>query len=277
MSLEIPKNLTNTISTDLDLDQMESFLGTPIILNSIFLFLGLVMVVAGRKAPKAVAVLAAIAVGLWAGVIVESWQHYGTPFGFQISDSVWVPIISAVVVAGIAGMLVLTVWNVALAILTALIVATVVVAIMRLFDVEPETLFNSGVALLSQYNVVGIIVFVVALVTFVLLVNRFYESMFLFASVTLGTLLLVSGASFFLQMHQDGIASVSIMENLATMVSDAFKGECQDVDGCDCDEECRAGIATWIGLSWLFIAVHLIIPCWLEKKEAAEKKARTDK
>lgn len=264
--MELARNLS-------ELQQAE-WIGTPVVLNAIFLCLGLIMVVAGKKSPKIVAALAAIAVGLWAGVIVESWQRYGTPLGFEISKSPLAPIVAAVVVACVAGVLVLTVWKMALAILTALILATVAVGILRFAKVQPETLFDSGVALLSQYNLVGIIVFVVALVALILLVNRFYEFMFLFAAIHLGTLLLVSGASYFLQLSQTSQDdATSVMENLANMISDAFKGECHAVDNCDCDEACRAGIATWIILSWLFMALHLIIPCWLERKKAEEKRS----
>merc|ERR1711920_389031 len=106
--------------------------------------------------------------------------------------------------------------------------------------------------------------------------NRFYEFMFLFASIHLGTLLFVSGASFFLQRSQAQADSTSILQNLANMISDAFKGECNAVDGCDCDETCRAEIATWITLSWFFIALHLIIPRWLARKAAAEKSTHAD-
>merc|ERR1719409_1170337 len=117
--MELARNLS-------ELQQAE-WIGTPVVLNAIFLCLGLIMVVAGKKSPKIVAALAAIAVGLWAGVIVESWQRYGTPLGFEISKSPLAPIVAAVVVACVAGVLVLTVWKMALAILTALILATVAV------------------------------------------------------------------------------------------------------------------------------------------------------
>eukprot|EP00929_Paragymnodinium_shiwhaense_P007779 TRINITY_DN111689_c0_g1_i1.p1 TRINITY_DN111689_c0_g1~~TRINITY_DN111689_c0_g1_i1.p1 ORF type:complete len:281 (+),score=60.22 TRINITY_DN111689_c0_g1_i1:63-845(+) len=250
---------------------IETFVGTPEVLNAIFFFLGLAMVIAGRRAPTVVAALAAVALGLWTGVVVQGWQEYGTPLGFQLAGGIWVPIVCAVVVACVAGVLIMTMWKVALAILTALMLATVVVAILRFADLEPETLFDSGLALLSRYSVVGIIVFVVALVLLMSLVHKFYEAMFLFAAIHLGTLLLVSGASYFVQLWKGDATITTVIDGLAAMVSDAFKGECSEWESCDCDDTCRAGIASWIVLSWFFMFLHVFVPRCVAKRKAESK------
>jgi len=255
-------NETNSSSTEawLTLEKLEDFVGDPGVVHAAALLLGLAAILFGRRFPQLLAAVAATSLGLWVALLVQNRQHFDEPaFGIvKLPHGVWLPVVAGMLAAICAAALTYFTWRAALVLLTAGIIVLVAVATCRLFDVSPERIFRMGASLLSAYRIVGAVVLILAIFTSVLLVRRFNEHMVSFASANLGTLLLLSGISYFAQRNGTD-APFSLLDDLARIMSEVRGGRCKlweagdqensGLRGCDCNEQCRVEIIAWMASS----------------------------
>jgi len=161
-------------------------------------------------------------------------------------------------------------------------------AICRLAKVSPEYIMKVGSSLLSMYRLIGAIVLVVTTLASILLVRRFHKAMVSFTSAHLGTLLLLSGFSYFAQRVGAAEAPFSLLDDMARIIAEVRHGRChiwEDIEEmatnatksvlkvpitkesaaqnaalvkCDCGEECRTEIIAWLVSSWFVVIVHVV-------------------
>jgi len=256
-------NATNSVIESADAlsrEQVEDVLGHPDVLHAVFVGLGITAIVlSARRFPKLLATIASVSVGLWTALLVRDWQIEGTPLGFDLPGGVWVPIAAGVLAAALAGVLVYFVWRVALAALAAVLFTLLALAVCHLASVKPEALFDTGAELLQTYRVVGVVVLVLALIASLLLVRRFHEAVLLVATVHLGTLLLITGASYFMQrVGTSTDTPISLLDSLARLVAAVHDGACDALEDCDCGVRCQVEVIAWFLSSWTIIVGQIV-------------------
>mmetsp|Transcript_68206 Transcript_68206/g.134744 ORF Transcript_68206/g.134744 Transcript_68206/m.134744 type:complete len:309 (+) Transcript_68206:79-1005(+) len=278
-------NETNSSSSSgsLTLEQLEDFIGDPGVLHATALLLGIVAIVWGKKFPQLLAVVAATSLGLWVALMVQNRQHFDEPvFGvMKLPDGVWLPIIAGMLAAVAAAALTYFTWRAALILLTAGIIMLVAVALCRLFEVSPERMFKLGASFLSAYRIVGAVVLILAIFTSVLLVRRFNDQMVSFASANLGTLLLLSGLSYFAQLV-GAEAPFSLLDDLARIMSEVRGGRCKlwestdnsGLRGCDCQEQCRTEIVAWMASTLAVLIGRYVIYRYRSDKKPKDEEER---
>ncbi|CAJ1353195.1 unnamed protein product, partial [Effrenium voratum] len=120
----------------------------------------------------------------------------------------------------------------ALALLTGGLVTLIALAACRLANVSPEKVFQLGSTLLSSYRVVGAVVLTLSVIVFFFMVRSCHTQMAEFASAQLGTLLLLSGVSYF-SARVGAEAPFSLLDDMARMAAEVRGGNChlwQDED-----------------------------------------------
>jgi len=274
--MDVLANTTDSVlesAESLSREQVEDILGNPDVLHTIFLALGIAAILFSvRRFPKVLATIASVSIGLWTALLFRDWQIEGTPLGFNLPGGAWVPIIAGVLAATLAAVLVYFMWRVALAVLAAAIFMLLSLAVCHLASVKPETLFDSGVELLQTYRVVGVVVLILALIISLLLVRRFHEALLIVATVHLGTLLLITGASYFAQrIVASADTPISLLDSLARLVAAVHAGACDALEDCDCRVRCKLEIIAWVVSSWIIITGQAI---WQRSQEKTSKEAR---
>lgn len=280
-------NATNWLTRE----EVEHFLGDPDVLHALALGLGLAAIMQpGKKLPHILASVAAISFGLWVALVVQDRQTFNEPLWGSVilPDGIWVPILAGLTGAAAAIALSFFAWKLALVLLTSGLLMMIALAICRLFEVSPERAFQIGASLLSAYRITGAVILVAAILVSVVLVRKFHKHMVSFASATLGTLLLLSGVSYFCQ--REGVeAPFSLLDDLARIISEVRGGRCQlweppegegnapaveplveappadgddGLKGCDCEGQCQAEI-----LAWLASTVTVIVGRWLLRRQ----------
>lgn len=271
-------NATNSVMESADAvsrEQVEDVLGNPDVLHAVFMGLGVAAILfSARRFPKVLATIASVSFGLWTALLVRDWQIEGTPLGFELPEGVWVPITAGVLAAALAGVLVYFVWRIALAALAAVIFTLLALAVCHLANVKPETLFDSSVELFQTYRVVGVVVLILALIVSLLLVRRFHEAVLLAATAHLGTLLLITGASYFTQrVGASTDTPISLLDSLARLVAAVHDGACDALEDCDCGARCKVEIIAWVASSWIIIVGQAL---WQRRQERKSKKPKAN-
>jgi len=274
-------------------EQLDHFLGDPDVLHGVALVMGIAAIGLGKRLPQMLAAVSATTLGLYVGLVVQNRQQFSEPvFGtVEIPEGVWVPIVAGVVAGAAAASLAYLTWRVALVLLTGSIVMLLGLAVCRILNVPPERIFTVGVSLLSAYRVVGAIVLIVAIIGSVLLVRRFHKGMVSFASANLGTLLLLSGVSYFSQ-KAGAEAPFSLLDDLARILSEVRGGRCHlweasregqeagddpGLHGCDCEEQCRTEIAAWIASTATVLAGRYILSWYGRKRKDRRSQKKSEK
>mmetsp|Transcript_64967 Transcript_64967/g.201437 ORF Transcript_64967/g.201437 Transcript_64967/m.201437 type:complete len:324 (-) Transcript_64967:147-1118(-) len=240
-------------------EEVEHFLGDPVVLHSMALILGVIAIGFGRRLPQLLAAVSSISLGLWVGLVIQDRQAYrqrvmGT---VDLPEGTWFPVTVGLLTVVVAGAFGLFAWRAALVLLTACLVTAVALAICRLANASPEKILRVGASLLSAYRIVGAVVLVLAVLVFALLVRRFHRAMIAFSSAHLGTLLLLSGVSFFAQSAGAADLPFSLLDDLARIMAEVRGGRCHlweeeeragspGLQGCDCGDQCRTEIMAWL-------------------------------
>lgn len=285
-----PANATSGAGDDFwTAEQLDHFLGDPDVLHAAALVMGIAAIGLGKRLPQLLAAVSATTLGIYVGLVVQNRQHFDEPvFGsVDLPDGVWLPIVAGVVAGAVAGGLAFLTWRVALVFLTGGVVLLLALAICRLFNVPPDRIFRIGASLLSAYRVVGAIMLIVAIIGSVFLVRRFHKGMVSFASANLGTLLLLSGVSYFAQ-KVGSEAPFSLLDDLARILSEVRGGRCHlweasadaqadgeagadpGLHGCDCAEQCRTEILAWIASTITVLAGRRLLS--RQERRRKEKK-----
>ncbi|CAK0879367.1 unnamed protein product [Prorocentrum cordatum] len=284
----------------------DHFLGDPDVLHAAALAMGIAAIGLGKRLPQLLAAVSATTLGIYVGLVVQNRQHFDEPvFGtVDLPDGVWLPIVLGVVAGAAAGVLAYLTWRMALVLLTGGVVMLLALAICRLFNVPPERIFRIGASLLSAYRVVGAVMLIVAIIGSVFFVRRFHKGMVSFASANLGTLLLLSGVSYFAQ-KAGAEAPFSLLDDLARILSEVRGGRCHlweasadgqaageaaappsrllrrlrelgddpGLHGCDCAAQCRSEISAWIASTVAVLAGRRL----LSRQERRRKEKKREK
>jgi hypothetical protein len=283
------------------LEEFDHFLGDPDVLHAVALVMGISAIGLGKRLPQLLAAVAATSLGLYVGLVIQDRQRFNEPaFGeVEIPQGVWFPVVAGLLSAAAAGALTYLTWRTALVLLTGSIVMLIGLAVCRLFEVSPERIFQLGASLLSAYRVVGAIVLILAILASVLLVRKFHKSMVSFASANLGTLLLLSGVSYFAQ-KAGAEAPFSLLDDMARIVSEVRGGRCQlwedggpttaaprllqeqaggdpGLEGCECQAQCRTEILAWICSTITVLLGRYLLWRYKETKEQREKRKKKEK
>lgn len=290
-------------------EQLDHFLGDPDVLHAVALVMGIAAIGLGKRLPLMLAAVSATTLGLYVGLVVQNRQQFNEPmFGtVEIPEGVWVPIVAGLVSGTAAASLAYLTWRVALVLLTGSVVMLLGLAICRLLNVPPERIFTVGASLLSTYRVVGAVALIVTIIGSVLLVRRFHKGMVSFASANLGTLLLLSGVSYFSQKAGNE-APFSLLDDLARILSEVRGGRCHlweasaegqaggeaaeplnrllqqlreagddpGLHGCDCEEQCKTEIFAWIA-STITVLVGRYIMSRYDRKRKDKSKSSQNK
>lgn len=258
--------------------EIEHLLGDPDFDHAIALILGAVAVVYGRKLPQLLALVAALAFGLWTALVIHDRQMYDQPlFGtVDLPKGEWLPILGGVLAGAAAGLLCKVAWKASLVLLTAGLLVLIAMALCRLMNVSPDKVLQLAATQLSTYRVVGAVVLVVGLVLSALLVKSCHEYMITFASAFLGTLLLLSGISHFSSRVGAG-TPFSLLDDLARILAEVRDGNCHlwdhdeaaPLQKCKCESNCQTEI-----LAWIVSSVTVLIARILRKKIEAYCESR---
>jgi hypothetical protein len=269
-------NITSWVT----LEEVEHFLGDPTALHATALVLGTIAILFSKRFPHVLAIVASISLGLWTGLVVQDRQIYNQPLlGLDMPEGEWVPICVGLLVSCAVVALTLLVWRIALAMLVGGLLMLLSFAICRLANVSPQKIMQLGSSVLSMYRIVGAVVLVVTILAGALLAKRFHKAMFSFASAHLGTLLLLSGVSFFAQEAGGSEAPFSLLDDLARIFSEVRSGNCyiwedesgEDLpEGCDCSEKCQTEIIAWIASSLVVLGGRVLLRRVRKKKDKAD-------
>lgn len=280
-------NATNATADWLTLEGVEHFLGDPAVLHATALVLGLVAILLSKRFPLVLAAVASCSFGLWTGLVVQDRQIYEQPlYGWELPEGAWVPICAGLLAAASVAALTGLVWRLSLAMLTGGILMLLSVAFCRLVNVSPKRILKVGSSMLSMYRIVGAVVLVVTVLGAALLTKKFHKAMLSFASAHLGTLLLLSGISYFAQEAGGVEAPFSLLDDLARIFSEVRSGRCHlwenqegestenHLEGCDCGESCQTEIVAWIVSSWVVLGSRLVIK-WQDRRKKERAKEAT--
>jgi hypothetical protein len=145
---------------------------------------------------------------------------------------------------------------------------------------------------------------IVAIIGSVLLVRRFHKGMVSFASANMGTLLLLSGVSYFSQ-KAGAEAPFSLLDDLARILSEVRGGRCHlweasaegqaaeqlnrlleqlreagddpGLRGCDCEEQCRTEIVAWMASTVTVIAGRYLLSRLDRKRKDRNSQKKLEK
>jgi hypothetical protein len=247
--------------------------------------LGIVAISLGssKKLPHFLSMVAATFFGLYAAMVIQERQSFHQPVAgsWEMPDGVWVPIVVGILAGLAAGAIAWATWRINIVLLTTGLVVLLTLATFRLFEVSPEHTIQVGAALFSAHRVVSAVVLVVAILVLIFGIRRFPEAVICFTSAFLGTLLLLSGLSYFVQ-RAGSAASFSLLEDVGRIMSEMWEGQCKrlpltdGVSTCDCGNRCRTEILTWIICSVIVMFGHFVIYRMLkeaEKKRSEEESA----
>lgn len=228
------------------------------------LALGTLVILVGDKFPKLISAVAAITFGFWCGLMIQERQDAGKSFGNMmpkaLEESAHLPGLVSLGAAVAAGTLVHFAQKVALVVLTGGVFMLVCGSVLRLANINPTALYDENKDV-NIYGMVGISAFVVGVVVCGLLVKKFHKAMLLICSALIGTLLMISGISYFAQRDgSNDTVPVSLLDDLANTFADVRSGKChifgERKGGCDCGEDCKVEIIAWFSCSALVLAVR---------------------
>lgn len=217
-------------------DEVERAVTEPIALNAILLVLGIATVATSRRFPYFLAVSSSMALGARVALLLLDWQADPPTDWLHVPQGAWAPIAGGAAVAVLACVLAWCVLAAALTLLTASLVTLCALSILRLANVSPGEAAEAGETFFSNYRIASILVFGVSIVAAALLVKRVQKPMCTFAAASLGTLLLVSSVSFFVQRVRGNEMPDTLLDKLPRAY-------------CDCDAGCKVEVIAWAVLS----------------------------
>jgi len=278
----VNSSLTNSTNAWLTREEFEHFLGDPAVLHIFALVMGLIAILLSKRFPLILAAVASISAGLWVALIMQDRQNYHqTMAGQELPEGIWLPIVSGLLTTLSVAALTMLVWRLALAMLVGGLVMLIAISVCRLANVSPQKIVEIGTSALSTYRVVGAIVLVVAVLVSALLAKYFHEAMFSFASAHLGTLLLLSGISYFAQTAGGAEAPFSLLDDLARIFAEVRSGRCHlwakthtgedSLKSCDCGETCQTEITAWLASSWTVLLVRVGVHYHIMRREKSRE------
>eukprot|EP00928_Gymnodinium_smaydae_P040953 TRINITY_DN27732_c0_g1_i1.p1 TRINITY_DN27732_c0_g1~~TRINITY_DN27732_c0_g1_i1.p1 ORF type:complete len:262 (+),score=41.96 TRINITY_DN27732_c0_g1_i1:59-787(+) len=216
-----------------------------LVLSCALVLLGILLLVLGPHLPAATAAAAAVATGLVVGLVVNSWQIEGAPLGLSVPPGLWRPVAAAAAAGLFAGVLVRCAWRLALALLTAALLALLALATCRLAGVPSVAAAVAEGERLSPYGKVGVYTFAIALIVCAFLVKKLHSHMMTLVAGLLGMLLVLAG--LFSIVHQS-----TFEEQDHNLLWDLV------VAGDDCGVSCKVNAILWI----VCTALYVILRAW---------------
>eukprot|EP00397_Hematodinium_sp_SG-2012_P037857 GEMP01041100.1.p1 GENE.GEMP01041100.1~~GEMP01041100.1.p1 ORF type:complete len:382 (+),score=88.11 GEMP01041100.1:81-1226(+) len=265
---DAPINQTAGNTTDhnhwVTTEDVEHFLGDADTVHALLLVFGILVIIIGDKFPKLVSTVTSLAFALWCGLMVQQRQDMGKGFG-GILPKTWeesssLPAIAFFVAAGAAGALVHFAQKAALVVLTGGVFMLVSGSVLRLANINPTELYDDRDSM-NMNSAVALGAFVVGMVVCMYLARKFHKIVLLVCSALIGTMLMISGISYFAQKDEDpDKVPVSLLDDLAHTFADVRSGKCHvfgaKKGGCDCGEDCKTEIIAWFICSALVLLVR---------------------
>lgn len=265
-------------------EEFEHFLGDPDVVHGVAVGFGVLTLCFATRFPKLLGGIAVVTFGVWVGLVFQDLGDNPDPEAtVQFDEGLWwLPLFMAIVSSILAGIFAYKTERVGLGILASAILVMISLTFMRLTGMHVEASLNDMHT--KPFHEFGVYVYgtiMVVSMVFVFVTKYYYEGVLKFVSAFLGTLLVISGCSYFIQDWsqsdleelEDSRDGFSLLDDIARMVAQVRYEQCVEYselyperhskEGCECELDCMSEIVAWYILSFAV----LIFRWWYERAQ----------